>query len=539
MTPNKERTGSIEDYRSFAQIGIALSAEKNITRLLEMIMNEAKAFSNADAGTLYIMDEDKKHLCFNIMYNDTMNIQMGGTSGLTINLPHVPLYVNGNPNHANVSSYAALTGKIVKIKDVYKTKGFDFSGAKAYDQKTGYRSKSMLVIPMKNHEMEIIGVLQLLNAKDPDLGITTEFSRSCVELIAALASQAAVALTNTQLTKDLKDLFDGFIQTIADAIDEKSHYTFGHINRVVTITMMIAKEINKREEGTFKNIKFTKDELEELSLAAWLHDIGKITTPEYVVDKATKLETIFDRIHMIEARFNYIAKCIENRYLKTKIGFFASGSVSDNEIKFLDDTMKTELTTLKNDFEFVKTCNKSGEFMPDDKIERIKSIAENTYFDINGEIRPYLTDDEVKNLTIRKGTLLDEERKIIENHATVTYNFLSKLPFPRKLARVPEFASSHHEKMDGSGYPKGLTKEELPIQSRIMAIADIFEALTAKDRPYRSAMKLSQAVKILGFMKKDGHIDEDVLELFLDSGIYKEYALKELDPEQIDEIERK
>ena len=519
--------------KQLTEIGLALSAEKNISKLLEMILDEARDLSNADAGTLYIVDDDKMHLCFEIMQNDTMKTRMGGTSGIEITLPKVPLYINGQPNHSNVSSYTALTGEIVNIPDVYEAEGFDFTGPRKYDSTTGYRSKSMLVIPMKNHENEIIGVLQLLNAKDIKTGEVVSFFTEYVNLVASLASQAAVALTKTQLIQDLKNLFYSFIKSIATAIDEKSPYTGGHIKRVVFLTMMLAEEINKAADGPFKNVYFNEDEMEELRLAAWMHDVGKITTPEYVVDKSTKLQTISDRIFLIETRFCLIAKLIENKYLNQKIEVLKSGKNIKTAIKRIDQELGGKIGLIYNELDFIKTCNKSGEFMDDDKIKKIKSIAEKTYL-VDNKKHYYLTEDEVKNLCIRKGSLTKEERKIIENHAAMTLKILKQLPFPRKLANVPEYAAAHHEKLDGSGYPRGLTEKEMPFQSRIMAVADIFEALTAKDRPYKKPMKLSQAVKIMGFMKKDKHIDPDIYDLFINNRLFYEYAKKEMIPEQID-----
>jgi HD-GYP domain-containing protein (c-di-GMP phosphodiesterase class II) len=526
----------IKHIHQLTDIGLALSAEKNINKLLEIILEYARDLSHADAGTLYILEDDEKHLRFEIMQNDTMNTRMGGTSGVDIPLPRVPLYVNGKPNHSNVSSYTALTGETVNIPDVYEAKGFDFTGPKEYDTATGYRSKSMLVIPMKNHESKIIGVLQLLNSKIPETGKVSEFSKEYVDLVASLASQAAVALTNTQLIQDLENLFYAFIKSIATAIDEKSPYTGGHINRVVDLTMMMAEEINNTDQGPLADISFSNDELEELRLAAWMHDVGKITTPEYVVDKSSKLETIFDRIKLVETRFQVIAKSIENECLQQKIELLQNHPEDEVNIKRLDEALEKQLKTLEDDFNFVKACNQSVEFMSDDKIDRIQEIAAKKYVSSDGE-QAYLTQEEVENLCIRKGSLTGDERKVIENHTSMTRKMLDALPFPVKLARVPEYASGHHEKLDGSGYPLGLSEKDLPLQSRIMVIADIFEALTAKDRPYKEPMNLSQAIKILGFLKKDKHIDPNIHDLFLERRLFYEYAKKEMAPEQIDEVD--
>lgn len=523
----------IKHIRKLAQIGLALSSEKNISRLLELIVDEARALANADGGTLYIIDDDNTHLHFEILHNESLNIRMGGTSGVDITFPKVPLYIAGEPNYSNVSSYVALTGETVNIPDVYKAEGFDFTGPRKYDEASGYRSRSMLVIPLKNHENDIIGVLQLLNAREPETGNVREFSVDYVDLIASLASQAAVALTNTQLIIDLKDLFYSFIQTIATAIDEKSPYTGGHINRVVELAMMITEKVNEADRGPFKDVSLNQDEIEELRIAAWMHDVGKITTPEYVIDKSTKLQTIYDGINIVELRFGLIAKELETTYLKNKISLLQQTVPDQTELDRLEAKYRENKKELENELAFIRECSNPGEFMPDKNIERLNKIAEKTFMQ-DVEEMPYLTKNELKNLSIRKGTLTEEERKTIENHAKMTNDILKKLTFPKKLHNVPEYASAHHEKLDGSGYPHGLSGKELSLQSRILAIADIFEALTAKDRPYKKPMKLSQAINILEAMKKDKHIDPDLFDLFIENGIYKTYARMELSPGQID-----
>jgi HD-GYP domain-containing protein (c-di-GMP phosphodiesterase class II) len=268
-----------------------------------------------------------------------------------------------------------------------------------------------------------------------------------------------------------------------------------------------------------------------------MHDVGKITTPEYVVDKATKLETIFDRLELIEGRFKLIEKAIENDMLKKKVALLEQSPGADKSaLEEIEQAAQHQINILKEDFDVIRNANTPGEFMDQDKIEHVQAIADKTYVQDN-EDRPYLTLDEIHNLSISKGTLTSEERRVIENHASMTLNILNELTFPRKFSRVPEFAAGHHEKLDGSGYPQQLTEKELALQTRILAVADIFEALTAKDRPYKKPMKLSQAVKILGFMVKDRHIDSEIFNLVLESDILKEYAEKHMDPAQVDDPE--
>lgn len=510
---------STEHLKKLTSIGLALSAQKNIEILFEMIVDEARSLANADAGTLYIVSMEEKTLRFKILQNETLNIRMGGGGNGNISLPDVPLYIGGEPNYSNVSSFSALMGMSINIPDVYDSDAFDFEGPRRYDRVTGYRSGSMLVIPMKNHVDDVIGVLQLLNAKEPETGEVVPFREIYVELIASLASQAAVALTNTHLIQGMKDFFYSFIESIAAAIDEKSPYTGGHIKRGVELTMMIADVVNRADTGLFKDCYFDEDMLEELRLAAWMHDIGKITTPEYLMDKSSKLQTIFDCIGIIDARFRLIAKNMENTCLKKKIELIKEGRRTDEELRKLDTVLSEQQNRLFGDLEFIRECNHGREFMSVEKVERLIKLAERKY-ETDEECIPYLEEWELKNLCALKGTLNDDERRIIENHALMTLKMLSPLPFPKNLSNVPEFAAAHHEKLDGSGYPRRLKGPQITLQSRIIAIADIFEALTAKDRPYRKAMDTSKALEIMNEMKECGHIDPDLFNLLVESGIF-------------------
>lgn len=522
-----------EKIGQLSKIGAALSAEHNLPILLQMILDEARRFTNADGGTLYMMSEDGKSLNFEIVQTGSLNIKMGGTSGNPINWYPVRLYLaDGQPNHAMVSAHVGLTGEIVNIPDVYDVEGFDFTGTRAFDNKTGYRSKSMLVVPMRNHEDEIIGVLQILNAQDPLTGVVTPFSASDQSLIISLASQAAVAITNTRLIHDLENLFESFIQVIASAIDEKSPYTGGHIERVAELTMLIAQTVNEIKYSKYADFFMNNDQLKELRIAAWMHDIGKITTPEYVVDKSTKLETIYDRLNTIQARFEILKRDIKINLLEKYCVPNCEPSVHNGS--FLAEYAQS-IKTLQDDFNFIRTANVGGEFMAPEKQERVRQMG-NAVFEVDGQKQPLLTAEEIENLCIPRGTLSDAERQVINNHVVVTIKMLEKLPYPKKLRRVPEFAGGHHEKLDGTGYPNHLTDAQLSVQAKIMALADIFEALTARDRPYKKGKTLSEAMKIMGFMARDKHIDPELFRIFVQEKIYLSYAQKHMDPAQIDEI---
>ena len=509
-----------------SEIGMALSTEKDTNRLFEMILDEARNITKADGRTLYSVNDDG-NLAFEILRNDSMDTLMGGTSGVEIPFYPVNLWLDDNtPNQKNVSAYVALTGKTVNIKDAYKEEGYDFEGTINFDKKNGYRSKSFLTVPLKNHESEIIGVMQLINAKNEN-GDVISFNNEMQEQIESLASQGAVALTNKRLVEELKTLFESFIKLIATAIDKKSEYTGGHCERVPVITMMLADAVAKIKDGKFKDFTMNDEERYELYLASWLHDCGKVATPPHVVDKGTKLETIFDRIELIRTRMELLKKDEEIAFLKRQLN-------GRSNMPF-DEIYKEAVKEIVSNMKFLEECNIGGEFMNPELQDRVRSIGEKKTNLFDRE-QTFLTEEEIQNLTIPKGTLLPEEREIINDHIVITIEMLEQLPYPKNLRNVPEFAGGHHEKMDGTGYPKGLNKSQMSTQARIMAIADIYEALTAADRPYKEGKKLSQAMRIMGFMKNDYHIDEDLFEIFVTSGVYKQYAVDHVAEIQIDEV---
>jgi HD-GYP domain-containing protein (c-di-GMP phosphodiesterase class II) len=525
----------LENIERLNRIGVALSAERDNARLLEMILLGAKEITNADGGTLYTVNDDN-HLKFEIMRTDTLGIAMGGTTGKDIPFPPLPLYrEDGSPNTNMVAACAVLNDTAINIVDAYEADGFDFSGTRKFDQKTGYRSKSFLTIPMKNHEKEIIGVLQLLNAVDSRTGEVIPFSAEKQQLAESLASQAAVALTNHNLIEGLKNLFESFIELIADAIDEKSPYTGGHCRRVPELAMMLAKAAVETRVGPLKDFSMSEKELYELRIAAWLHDCGKVTTPEYVVDKPTKLATIYDRIHLIDLRFELLKKQAEADMLRKQIEALRKGQIT--QVQTLEIQLNAYMRQLDDDREFLRTANIGGEYMTPEHQARVARIGAYPLIGEDGKPQPFLTENEVYNFNIPRGTLTAEERQIINNHIVVTINMLESLPYPKALRRVPEYAGGHHERMDGNGYPRGLKREQMSIPARMMGIADIFEALTARDRPYKKAKTLSESLLILGKMKEDNHIDPELFDLFIREKIYLAYARQFLEPEQIDTVE--
>lgn len=518
-------------------IGAALSKERNISRLLEGILLAAKTITHADGGTLYRMTEDRSALRFEIMRTDSLRIALGGTTGNAISFPDLPLLDSqGQPNDAMVSVYAAMHDETVNIADAYTAAGFDFSGTRKFDERTGYRSQSFLTVPMKNHEGEIIGVLQLINAIDPATGQVNAFSLADQGLAESLASQAAIALTNRLLIGQLEKLFESFINLINLAIDEKSPYTGGHCQRVPALTMMLAEAVDATSEGPLAAFRMDDQDRYELKIAGLLHDCGKVTTPVHVVDKATKLQTIFDRIHLIDTRFEVLKRDAEIAALRGQLALREKVDAA-GEAR-IQNELTGQLRTLGHDREFLRHANIGSESMPEAEQQRVRAIGHQYQWrNVDGVEADFLTANEIENLTIRAGTLTQKERETINYHIVATIKMLEQLPWPKHLKNVPEYAGGHHERMDGKGYPKGLTREQMSVQARTMGIADIFEALTARDRPYKHGMKLSQAMRILAEFRNNGHIDPDLFEVFVKQGVYRRYAEKFLKPEQIDAVD--
>ncbi len=511
------------------RVGIALTAEKNRDRLVEMILLEAKQLCNADGGTLYMRTETD-HLRFTIMRTDSLAIALGGTTGRSIELPEMPLYdpETSEPNLKNVATAAAILKKSFNIPDAYDAQGFDFSGTKSFDSRNAYRSRSFLTIPLFNTEGRVIAVLQLLNARTPE-GDVTEFSPELERVVEALASQAGIALDNQMLLEAQRTLLESFIKLIAAAIDAKSPYTGSHCERVPVLTELIAQSLCDADSGAFVDFKLSDDDWYELRIAAWLHDCGKVTTPVHVMDKATKLETISDRIELVRTRYELLRRDAEVAALKAELAGAGSAQAIEAELQ-------AEQARLHSELAFLEKANVGGEFLPPEDQARIREIGSRT-LTIGGVQQPLLSSDELENLCVSRGTLTDAERLVINGHMVQTVRMLEALPFPRNLARVPEYAAGHHEKMDGGGYPRGIYAGDMSVPARIMAIADVFEALTADDRPYKKAKRLSEAMGIMGQMKRFNHLDPALFDHFVSSGVYRDYARRYLAEALIDEVD--
>ncbi len=496
---NKESEKISQQLTNIISIGIALSAEKDHNKLIEMIITEAMRITNSDAGTLYLLDDNS--LKMKIIHNRSMKIFKGG-KGEEIDLPAVPL------NPAYVSSYVALEGKAVSVEDVYRVENFDFSGARKYDKMTGYRTTSMLVLPLKDYLNEVIGVLQLINAMDENNEKTISFNPDDQNIVEALASLAATSLTNMNLIKEVEDLFESFAQVIVTAIDEQTPYNATHTRKVSKLSCIIAEKINELQEGTFADEFFNEERLKALAMAGWLHDVGKIATPLDVMNKSSRLDT---KLPLVLQRLEYALEKEKRSSLEKQLEYQKNHETKKNQ----DETAALEMiiALYTNARETILTADNPATFIDDELKKKIMALRAITYYDYSGN-KCYLIDEkEEEALLIERGTLTERERRIIEEHVVITEKMLSKVPFSRKLVNVPLFACMHHETLDGKGYPRGNKGEDIPIEARILAIADVFDALTASDRPYRKKVPEEKATAILKSMADDGKLDISLVEI--------------------------
>jgi len=499
--------------KDLLEITKAISYERDVEKILDMIVTYARKVTHAEGGSLYIKSDDESELIFKIVQNDRLNLYLKGSE---IKWPRLPLYIDGKPNSKMVASFCAVSGEAIRIDDVYNDKYFDFSGTKKFDKMNSYKSQSMLVVPLKNHEGEIIGVLQLIN-KIVD-GKIIGFTEKDEQIVKTLAGIAAVMLTKNQYIKDFEKLFDSLIKTLAVAIDKKSQHTKGHVERVAFLSKLLAREASI----ILPEVSYNEDEIRSIEIAGWLHDIGKISTPEHILNKARKLESIYDGIEFIKLKMEIFKKELEIKLLK--------GEISQRQYKRL-------LTELEKDLEFLEYINIGKESMHEEELRRIRRIA-NKKIEINGEEVGLLNDYEIKCLSIEKGTLLEEEKEIIKEHAKSTLEMLYEIYFPKKFRQVIHIASNHHEKLNGMGYPRGLSAKDLTIEDRILAVADIFDAL-ASDRPYKTSKKLSEIFEILYEMVLNNEIDKRIVSLLLHDKILNIIKDSFLEEDQIDEIDPK
>ena len=519
-------------FQHLLDISVQLSSESDSDTLMEKILLAAMDISHADAGSIYLAN-DENELEFRTVINNSLSIHLGGSSSEKITFPAIPLQLNGKDNKSAIVAHTVNTGEVINVIDVYDEQPFDYSAARKMDKKIGYCTQSMLTFPLKNHAHEIIGAIQLINAIEQNTIIA--FSKEIERQILSFASLGAIALTNRALIHDMENLFESFAKTIAVAIDEKSPHTGGHCKRVPELTLMIADAVHQEQNGPMASFTLAPEERHQLEIAGWLHDCGKISTPDSILEKAKKLETIFDRIHYVDAKLEIALRDIKLKYQADIIIALKDDKLI--EVKQLERIQEVAEKQVNCDRAFLQKINIGGEFLTDELQANIHTIAKRYSITIEGVNQPLLSDDEITNLSIKRGTLNEEERLIIKRHMNVTQDILEALPFPKHLSNVAEYALGHHETMDGKGYPRGLTKEQMSVPARVMAIADIFEALSSADRPYKKAKPVSECLKIMGKLVLNNHLDGDLFTIFVKEKVYEGYIHQFANPSQLDDFE--
>lgn len=530
---NKANLEYKTNLQHLIDICIRLSSDKDANILLEDILNVVMTIAKCDAGTIYKI-EDGNRLEFSTVINKTLDIYLGGSSGNDIDFPYIDLFSRGIENDSAVVAYAANTGNEINIPDVYDSQPYDMLAAKKMDKLTGYRTQSMLTIPLKDHTDDIIGVIQLINAQDENQQ-TIPFSDETAVLVRSFVSLGAIAMTNNSLVTEMQQLFLSFAKTIAKAIDMKSSHTGSHCKRVPILTIMLAEAISAANYGVLSDFELTPSDRNQLDIAGWLHDCGKIATPDYIIDKSTKLQSHFDRVHFIETKFEVLKRDIELKYNNQIIT--ALQNKEDIVFSQFEYEKNRELKQVALDLALIRKVNVGGEFLSDEVINNITKIANKYTVKLDNEIQPIINANELENLCIRRGTLTQSEITVMKEHMTVTKSILDSLPFPKHLSNVAEFALGHHERIDGSGYPLGLTVDEMSIHARTMAVADIFEALSASDRPYKRAKPVSECLKIIGELVENNKLDADIFNVFVRERVYENYIYEFGKKEQLDEVD--
>jgi HD-GYP domain-containing protein (c-di-GMP phosphodiesterase class II) len=507
------------ELETLNKIGVALSTERNTDALLDLILTKSREITNSDAGSLYLSEEEKegsKHLVFRLTQSDSHQVPFRQFT--------LPI------DTRSIAGYAASTGKILNIKDAYRIRALPFRLNRDFDEKFGYRTKSMLVVPMKNQKDEVIGVLQLINSKR-NAGVklvsrkvvqaeVVPYSQRSQELAASLASQAGVALENNLLYRDIQRLFEGFVRASVTAIESRDPTTFGHSERVAKLTVGLAEAVDRSESGPFKDLRFSRQEIQELRYASLLHDFGKVGVREEVLVKAKKLYP--SQMELIRKRFLYIRKSVELERMRKKMEYLLANGNQSYQVPFaaIDDEHGKELAKLE---EFLDQILKANEptVLPEKISEKLVEIAGWSFEDPSGPTEPLLSPEELRFLSIPKGSLDPDERLQIESHVIHSFRFLSQIPWTKELKNIPMIARAHHEKLDGSGYPYHMKADEIPFQAKMMTISDIFDALTARDRPYKRAVPIERALDIIGQEVKSQLLDPVLFHLFVEAKIFQ------------------
>ncbi|HKG93558.1 MAG TPA: HD domain-containing phosphohydrolase [Gemmatimonadaceae bacterium] len=515
-----------ERYRELAEltsVGVALSTERNLLSLLEMILTQSRRITTSDAGSVYLVERGENGAPQMLRFKLSQNYS----------LPNLPLSEYTVPvDHTSLSGYAASTGEPLVIADSYLlAEDVEYRQNRSFDEKFGYRTKSMLVIPMRSHRDEIVGVLQLINRKrsfDARLATSESFEREVitydersVELVSALASQAAVSIENSQLYGDIERLFEGFVTAAVTAIESRDPTTFGHSGRVATLSVSLAEAVDRGGgSGPHRGVRFTREQLKELRYAGLLHDFGKVGVREQVLVKQKKLYPA--NLDLIKHRFAFLQQAAELDFERAKSRLLVERGREEygRVVEQLERGLQETRADLGRFQQMIVAANEPT-ILPEGSFEELRKLAERTFLDIDGSQRPLITPEELRFLSIRKGNLDERERLEIESHVTHTYRFLQQIPWTRELRGIPEIAYGHHEKLNGSGYPRKVAAQEIPVQTRMMTISDIYDALTATDRPYKRAVPPDRALDILNMEAKEGMLDRHLLGTFIDARVWE------------------
>jgi len=519
-----EAANRSREIGELTRIGVALGTERDLKTLLELILTQARRITNSDAGSLYLVEtggQGQRRLRFRIAQ--------------TYSKPEAPFVEFTIPvDRSSLAGYTAVTGEPLVIDDAYfLPPDVEYSINRSFDERHGYRTKSMLVIPMKDHKEEVIAVLQLINRKRQAEAVlvtpaevehqVVPYSRRTVDLVTALAGQAAVAIENSRLYEEIERLFEGFVKAAVHAIEQRDPTTFGHSGRVANMTVGLAAVVDRAQDGAYRGVKFTREQIKEIRYAGLLHDFGKVGVREQVLVKAKKLYPL--QLDLIKQRHHYVRRTAEREFWRKRAEFLETHERKDYErfLRALEEEHARQIQALDGFLDAVLSANEPT-VLPAGQFEALLHLSRRSYEDATGRPHPYLTEEEMRYLTIPKGSLDETERLEIESHVTHTYRFLQQIPWTRELQHIPMIAYGHHEKLDGKGYPRRVTGEAIPIQTRMMTISDIYDALSAADRPYKVAVAPARALDIMADEVRSGQLDQELFRLFVEGKVFEATA---------------
>jgi HD-GYP domain-containing protein (c-di-GMP phosphodiesterase class II) len=517
------------------RIGIALSETRDVDVLLSLILQKSREITSADAGSLYLVEKPAPspggdtpsgsvQLRFKLTQNDSVQFPFAEQT--------LPL------TETSMAGHCALHGKVIELADAYRIpKSLPFTFNSSFDEQTGYRTRSLITLPMKNGRGEVLGVLQLINCKRNPKAILANvaavrkhvrpFAERAVRLALSLASQAAVAFENSRLYRDIENLFEGFVNASVKAIEQRDPTTSGHSQRVCDMTVALAEAVDREHRGPYSDLRFSREQMKEIRYAALLHDFGKVSVREEILVKAKKLYPM--QLGRLFDRFDYIRRDIDARIAQQKVEALLNLSKKEAQARLhgLDEEAKRLYVDLDRFSDFVSRANEPT-ILPSTEFDLLSDIADKMYRDPSGAERPYLTSEEVRSLSIPRGSLDTDERRLIESHVVHSFNFLMQIPWTSDFRAVPEIARAHHEKLNGTGYPYGLTADKIPVQAKMMTICDIYDALSASDRPYKRAVPVDRALDILKLCVRDQEVDPELFRIFLEAQIYRRISSRQL-----------